>query len=405
MQKSKKIILLTLFMLFITKSLFAGSYGTIAGKVYDQESGQPLLGANIILQGTQRGAISDSDGRFLLTQIIPGKYILEVRYIGYTSLILQNVMVTADYRTNVDLELTQGVITGPSILVTAKRPLIQKNVTGTIHFISAEKIRNLPIQSFVDIVDLQPGVAAGHIRGGRKNEVAYLIDDLPIADAISGEIASIIGKDAIADMTIQTGGYNAEYGNAMSGIVQVNMKSGGEKKEFSFRLYDTKYEDSNPFDNKSNQSIGSEIAVGGPIFNTTHRYFFSANYLYNEYVKLKESFGERKRISLDPNSWHWNTAIKLETDPTRSFHLKGQVLLSYWDWREYDHKWSLNLNRLPWQGKRSIRSHIVFVKRFSANIYYTLKLGQFRLIRQVFGKDILDLEPIQFQTTISWKIR
>ena len=120
------------------------------------------------------------------------------------------------------------------VIVTAKAPLIRKDVTATTHFISSKEIENIPVQSFMEIVDIQPGVAAGHIRGGRKSEVLYLVDGIPIQEAIEGKAGSELPNSSIIEMTVQTGGFSAEYGNAMSGVVNIINREGSN--EFSGKV-------------------------------------------------------------------------------------------------------------------------------------------------------------------------
>lgn len=400
LDKDFKAYNITVFTLIILLSvhLFSGSFGAISGKVYDKKSGEMLVGANILIQNTAIGTTSDESGRFLLTHLPSGKYTIEINFIGYQKYIISDVVVQADHRSRVSVPLEQEVIKGESVIVTAKRLLIQKDITATTHFISSDKLKTMPIQSIVEAVELQPGVAAGHIRGGRKNEVVYLIDGIPVMDAISGEISSILAKDAVNEMSVQTGGFNAEYGNAMSGIVNISMKSGQQEHELSIRTIAITHKNENLFNPEANESYGLEITNGGKIFKSSHRYFLSFNYLYNEFIRMKESYGERKAIRLDPKSLNWHGAVKLSSNPSRPMKLTFQSLLSYWDWREHEQKWTLNKDNLPWQGKHSIRNHLELLHTINPELYYSVKIGQMHLMRQIFGKDVSDLKPIEFQT-------
>jgi len=387
-----------ILIIFFSFPLLSGTFGTISGKVYDTKSDEILVGANILIQNTEIGNTSDRSGRFLLTHLPAGKYNIEVNYIGYKKYVLKDVIVQSDHRTDISVPLEREIIKGETVYVVAKHKLIQKDITGSTHFISSEKIKALPIQSIVEAVELQPGVAAGHIRGGRKNEVVYLIDGIPVMDAISGEISSILAKDAVNEMSVQTGGFNAEYGNAMSGIVNLTMKSGQPEHEISIRTTAITHKDKNLFNPKTNESYGLEISDGGKIFKSPHRYFLSFNYFHNEFIRMKESYGERKAVRLDPKSLNWHSAVKLSSDPSRPIKLTFQSLLSYWDWREHEQKWTLNKDKLPWQGKRSIRNHLELLHTINPKLYYSVKIGQLHLMRQVFGKDVSDLKPIEFQT-------
>ena len=110
--------------------------------------------------------------------------------------------------------------------------------------------------------------------------------------------------------------------------------------------------------------------------------------MYNEFARLRESYGERKLIGLDQESKHWNGGIKLSSDPSKSVRLLAQTILSYRDFREHDQKWTLNKDNLPRQGKRSIRYHLELIHTINSDLYYNLKIGRLHLMRQVFGKDM-----------------
>jgi outer membrane receptor for ferrienterochelin and colicin len=163
--------------------------------------------------------------------------------------------------TNITMEPTVLKIAG-EVTVTAERPLIQRDVTGTTRTVMGKEISdNLPINTFTDVIKLQPGVVEGHIRGGRETEILFLVDGLPVQQAISGGLGSNLPNTSVVDLSIQTGGFNAEYGNAMSGVVNAVTKSGGENFQAQAKAVN---ED---FGVESIESEGTrryELNLGGP---------------------------------------------------------------------------------------------------------------------------------------------
>lgn len=206
----------------------AGTTGKISGRIYDSQSGESLAGANITIEGMHTGAASDLDGYYYLINIPPGKYDLNVTYLGYQPVTISGVFVMADHTTDTDLSLNPSALeaAGPVVIV-AKRPDIENDVTSTMINIGAEEMENLPVNTVSDVLRLQAGVVSDnglHIRGGRSGELAYLIDGHRVEDPYFGGNGTDINTAAIEQMELVTGTFNAEYGNAMSGVVNIITK-------------------------------------------------------------------------------------------------------------------------------------------------------------------------------------
>ena len=178
-----------LVLLFFTTS-FAGTTGKLSGRLTDKANGEPLLGVNIIITDTRFGASSDSKGYYFVLNIEPGYYTVKYTMIGYSTVVVEKVKITADLTTNISVEFTQTVLElGQEVIVTAERPLIQKDVTATQSIMLAEDIEHMPINSFSEILVNTAGVVENsngggvtggdngiHIRGGRSKEIAYMVD-------------------------------------------------------------------------------------------------------------------------------------------------------------------------------------------------------------------------------------
>jgi len=218
--------------------LFAGTTGKLSGEVKDANTGEVLFGANVLIQNTTLGAAADKDGKFIILNIPPGKYSVKVSYLGYEKTIIENVKIIVDQTTYLPVELKTKSIEVGEVVVTAKAPMIHKDITSTISVISREKIEALPVSTFTDLLSLQAGVVGSgsnlHIRGGRSDEVAYLIDGTYVEDPLLGGLATQLNNDAIQEMSLLSGTFNAEYGNALSGVVNIVTRDGSDK--FSGRI-------------------------------------------------------------------------------------------------------------------------------------------------------------------------
>ncbi len=405
-----KKICFPLFLLCIltVQAGFAGITGTLAGKVFDQDTGEPLPGTNIIITGTTLGAAADAKGFFLINNIPAGKYNIRANMIGYRTLIIEDVTILMDLRTTLQLELEETVLEMEEITVTAHSSMIQKDVTATTHFINRQEITRLPVLSFTDIVDIQPGVAAGHIRGGRESEVLYMVDGFPIQEVIEGKVGTELPMTSIIDMTVQTGGFNAEYGNAMSGVVNILTQDGGDKLETMTEFSMQKFQSMrNPWRDRENDADWiSEMFLGGPLFTQKLKFYVAGDVRAPHTRWKREEFGQRMMIYNAKDSWNLNLNGKLTLAVSNSIKIRLQGLLSLWDWREYDHKWSKNLTGLPDRSKKSYRTSIALTHTLSPATFYELRLSRYDVLKSIYGASSINMTGVEYENNnpASWVI-
>jgi hypothetical protein len=217
--------------------LFAGTTGKIAGRIIDAGTGEPLIGANVILIGTTLGAATDFEGNYFIINIPPGKYDVKASLVGYNSVTLQDVQVFVDQTTKLNFELHQEAVEMGDVIVLATRPIVQRDLTSTQANISGEDIAMLPLEDLQSVVNLQAGVINGHFRGGRQAEVIYLIDGVSTNDAYSGLPSLEAEVNSIQEVQVITGTFNAEYGDALSGVVNQVTKLAEDTYELNFSGY------------------------------------------------------------------------------------------------------------------------------------------------------------------------
>ena len=261
--------------------LFAGTTGKISGRITDMESGDPLIGVNVILEGTVHGAASDYDGYYSILNISPGEYSLKATMIGYQSVIQTNVQVMVDLTTPINFEMGTETLAGETVIVVAQMPTVKKDVTSTSFRVSADQIEQLQVQNLSEIINLQAGVVDGHFRGGRAGEVMYIVDGVPMNDAYSGDNLFDVESDLIQEVEVISGTFNAEYGQAMSGIVNIVTKEGQKNYSGKVSLYAGDYLSSHTktfmnIDDVNPASITNlQMSLSGPVPLFKERLSFS----------------------------------------------------------------------------------------------------------------------------------
>ncbi len=222
---------------------FAGTTGKIAGVIKDKTTNEPLTGVNIFLENILLGNSTDTDGYYSIINVPPGNYTLIAQFIGYQQVIVKNVTVTVDKTTSINLDLQEKIIeSDDAVTIIAERSVIQKDLTSTTYVVSADQIKALPVEELEDILTLKAGIvkdASGrlHFRGGRSAEISYLVDGIPVNDVFSGDPILEIEKDFLSQLEVISGTFNAEYGQALSGIVNAITRDGAEKLEIKGEAY------------------------------------------------------------------------------------------------------------------------------------------------------------------------
>ena len=219
----------------------AAIIGKISGVIADEATSAPLANVTLTIVGTSSTATTNDDGYYVMTNIPPGGYDVKAELTGYASETVVGAKVFAGLTTTLNFALDAAeVITLEEIEVTATKPLIKRDVTQSTRIIEAEEIAAMPRDTVNGILETQAGVAVDnatgsiHIRGGRSMEIKYLIDGIPINDPIGRGLGVQVNANSIEQMEVITGGFNAEHGDAQSGVINLITKAGTQ--EFSGRI-------------------------------------------------------------------------------------------------------------------------------------------------------------------------
>ena len=227
MKKLTTLFLATIF----TTGLFAQNLsGKLSGTV--TSDGQPLVGANVVLQGTSSGAATGEDGTYYIFDVQPGIYTVQVNYIGYQTQIVSNVRVTIGLTTIQDFELAVAAVEGETVEVTAEKPLIEVTATNVQRTMDSEAVENYAVRNVTSMVASQAGVVnmhdGLHVRGSRSEEIGYTLEGASMSGA-GGKVVSNAIPEALEAIAVQTGGFDASIGRANAGMVQQSLKTGGSK--------------------------------------------------------------------------------------------------------------------------------------------------------------------------------
>lgn len=224
-------------MNLVVLTLFAQSSSTtgkIRGTVTDANSGEPLVGANIIVQGTTTGSATNTNGQFVIPNLSAGQHSLIVTYMGYATQNLKNIEVFPGQSVNLNLELKPASLQGETVEVVAEaqRQVVEVRQAASEEKITSQQITTMPVSNIqgllaktAGVVETKGGRDQGiHMRGGRTGEVAIYVDGVKINDPVDNQASLDIDKYSVQNANIKLSGMEAEYGDAMSGVVDIILR-------------------------------------------------------------------------------------------------------------------------------------------------------------------------------------
>lgn len=316
---------------FLFSPLLFSQSGKIAGKITDATTGEDLPFVNVMVVGTNYGAATDLEGNYFIINIPPGTYSVKASAIGYNSITVQNIKVATGFTSTENFKLLSTALElKEEVVVVAQKPLIQKDLTASTSIVGEDMIAQLPVTDLGDVLQLQAGfVQSGgdfHIRGGRAGQVAYQVDGVTLTDAYDGSTVINVNANAVQELQVISGAFNAEYGQAMSGVINIVTKDGDNQFQGNVQSYVGDY-----FSNRNDKfwnidkinpaAIRNfEGSLSGPILRDELFFYVNGRYYYNTgYL-----FGQRKFLVTDratevPNSGGADfTITKDKNDPTKN---------------------------------------------------------------------------------------
>jgi len=228
--------LVLLLALALAATLWAGTTGKIAGTVTDKTTGEALPGANIVIVGTRQGAVTDLDGRYTILEVPPGLVALQVTFLGHKKTTINDVRVYIDQTARIDVALTQEAIEIGDVVIVAERPLIKPDVATSVVAVSGAELQTLPVASVTDVMGMQAGIDGNNIRGVGLDEALFMVDGVTMRDPRNNQALTQVALSTIREVSVERGGFNAEYGQVQSGIVNV-VTNEGKAKGYSGSLH------------------------------------------------------------------------------------------------------------------------------------------------------------------------
>jgi outer membrane receptor protein involved in Fe transport len=404
LNRTPRIALWIAFLLCIPSLAFAQS-GKIEGRVTDT-NGEPLIGVNVAIEGTTRGAATDLDGYYFILNIRPGTYTLVATYLGFDSHRVTDVQVSVDRTTTINYRLAEASLQLGEVVVSAQTSMIVPDRTSSSSKVRGDDLVVLPIDNFQQAVALQAGVTKGqggaiHIRGGRSSEVKYYVDGIAVSNPFNFGLSVPVENTAVQEVEVISGTFNAEFGQANSGIINIVTKEGGDTFEGTFISSVGSYL-SNQNDifyqigEASYTGIQSyEGSLSGPTFWNRLKFFTNARYTNNEgYLFGRNVFnpadssnfsganpsewkivatGDSSLVQMNPSEG-LTILGKLTLDVTRNLKLSYAATRASTKAKFYRHNFRLNPYYMPTQRSENINHLLTINHILSDRLFYTLKL-------------------------------
>lgn len=404
MQAHLSKLLLALFCLSCLSTALGQTTGKISGTVIDDQSGDPLPGANITLVGTQIGAAAGADGSFFIINVLPGVYTVRIQMMGYQAYVLTEARVSVNRTLDISARLKQTVIEGSEVVVTADKIQVKKDQTSSVRNVSADEMALLPVEGLGEVINMQAGVVNGHFRGGRNTEVTYMIDGMQVDNSFYGSYGAVsVEKEAVQDLEVITGTFNAEYGRAMSGVVNAVTKEGGNAfhgaASGSFANYATSHTDVFPGLGSSfglNLSQDYKVQIEGPLLRD--RLTFFLNYRkqnlnghlngihrfnpwdFNNFPSdnseewHSEHTGTGDYVSMDHDVYD-NFTGKLAFKPGKNIKLSAMYTYNGGSNKDYNHYYKYNPFALRTYYNTSHYGSLSLNHMITPSLFYDLKVG------------------------------
>ena len=414
MRLTKALLLLVFSAVF--PLLAHAQAGKLAGEVVDA-AGEPLTGATVLIVGTQQGAAADLEGRYVVLNIPPGTYSVRYSMVGFSTKVVAGLRIQSNLTTEQNVVLQEEVFEGEEVVVTAERPIVDISLTSAMATVSREDIEMLPVQTLSDIVNLQAGVVDGHFRGGRAGEVQYQVDGVSVNNPYDNSSSLQLDRSVLQEVQVISGTFDAEYGQAMSGVVNAVLRSGSpDRYEFSAETYFGDYVsaygcDGDIVELEPLENLGDcrfpyidkispaarqnyQLSLSGPVPLLPHTTFLmSGQRLYDEgylfgqriflptdSVNFQEGYltasGDGEIVPLKYSD-EWSFLGKLSNRSLGSVSLEYQAIGNIFEKKNsYKHDFRLNPDGTRTQEQFSIVHGLDITHTLSDRTYYTLAFRQ-----------------------------
>ncbi len=420
MKNRNLIIRLLLILTILISSIYAGNTGKVSGYIIDFKTREPLLGANVIVKGTSLGAATDEEGRFYILQIPPGIYSIEINYIGYAKVTVTNIKIQVDLTTPLNAELKPSSMQTEEVIVVAKKPMIQHDITSSREKMDRSELEKAPgVESAMDMFRLNGGAIMNvqapqimigqgmqlhardeslkdvHIRGGRGGEILYMVDGIPVNHPIYGGRSVLdLNINDVDEIELITGAFNAEYGQAQSGVVNITTRSGKSYYSGSLEYKTDHYHPigfTNDMDYATFHFSGPGLLnkfilpkIGMKLPGQTN-FFISGN------VNINNTENNNGRIRDDLNVFGLNIKERQDNkgnlngkldwySPNSKIHLTFSYHGAWSKWTRFDWLWKENPDNMVKYSRTNHHYAFKFNHTLSKSTFYNLNVGYLNVI-------------------------
>jgi outer membrane receptor protein involved in Fe transport len=310
------IFALAFALLGLVHSAASAQSGTVTGKVTTGD-GKPLAFANVVIKGTTMGAMTSAEGKFTITAVPPGTYVVRAMMMGYKAVEKPGVVVNIGQTAAVEFKLETTVVAKTQeIVVTAERALVEVTESSVSAAVSDEQLQSMPVDDVLEAVGLKAGIVKTgddmHVRGGRSGEVQVQIDGVPVSDPLGGGSVDV-GMLGTSGSEIVSGGMDAEYGDAQSAVINIATKEGGRRFGGEMRYFTDDFGRSDKtYTNFDRLSLG----FGGPTWWKDLRYYLSG----------EATWSDTENVTIEPRPEHKITDfLKFRQRQTSAYNMQGKL--------------------------------------------------------------------------------
>ncbi|MDQ8159284.1 MAG: TonB-dependent receptor, partial [Gemmatimonadota bacterium] len=274
--------------------------GKLTGVVTDAETGKPVEGVSVVIQGTTLGSNTNASGRYFIIQVPPGSYSVQARRLGFQSVTATNVTISIDATREQNFKLRASNQTLAAVTVQADvAPLVERGQVGSRTTVTAEQITSLPVTSIAGVLALQQGFTEVpqntsvvslaeeqrsttpqlRVRGSRGGATLSMIDGIAINNPLFGNDAVSMSALAVQQVDFQRGAMEPQYGNALAGVINQAVREGGSEVSGAIDFQNSTLP-GNIFNTANDKLLGLNLLRGylsGPVPGTRNKVRYSVS--------------------------------------------------------------------------------------------------------------------------------
>jgi outer membrane receptor protein involved in Fe transport len=376
----------------------ADTKGKLTGLIVDEKN-QSVIGVNVLIVGTTIGAAADGEGRYVILNIPAGVYDVRFSAVGYQTKLVKEVHINAGQTTTLNMTISEELINAGEVTTVAVRPLVDTRQTSAVAILSKDDIEMLPVQSLSDVVNLQAGVVDGHFAGGRSDEVQYQVDGVSVNNPYDNTSVIQLDKSVLQEVQVISGTFDAEYGQAMSGVVNAVLRSGSEERfEGNLEVYGGSYAPNHtgdfphatfslpPVEQSFTASISGPAGIPHTSFLINVRRFIDDGYLYGERrfvptdvsnfaTKEFSPTGDGATVAMNTQR-EWSGQFKISNRSLQDVQLSYQAIGAVNEGRQYAFAYRFTPDATRAQKRTSLVHGLDVTHTLSPTTFYTLSLRQ-----------------------------